>query len=188
MRILIRTMFPICALMAAPVFAAAPVLDQSAPVDPVAPTTWALSPTQNLIQSFTVGLHGRLAELDLPIGCASGEVILEIYDALPSGLPDTTALRLRRSYAANLFPLIVSAEFQPLPLGGRVGVNPGDRLTLVLSNPTGSCGIQFGIAGDPYLGGTGIADDPTDSYPGAPLILSGTDDLPFQMFVRLTGP
>ena len=98
--------------------------------------------------------------------------------------------RLTRRYAADIFPIVVSRDFQPLPLGGRVGVTVGERIVIVLSNPTGSCGIAAGVAGDVYLGGTGHADDTTDVFPPVPLNISPTnpDDLPFQTLVRLTGP
>ncbi len=175
------------------VLAAAPVLDQEAAVADPIPFTFALGGAgsrQVLYQSLTVGLNGRLVELRLPIGCGSGEVILEIFNADANGLPVAgESPRLTRRYAANLFPDVVSEEFQPLPLGGRVGVTAGERIVIVLSNPTGSCGIAAGVPGDVYLGGTGHADDTTNIFPPVPLNLSPTnpDDLPFQTFVRRTG-
>ena len=174
--------------------AAPPVVDQSAAVDPANPFNFALGggSGQILYQSFTVGIAGRLAELRLPIGCGSGEVIVEIFDADAAGLPATGASpRLTRRFAANLFPDIVTIDFEPLPLGGRVGVNPGDRLVMVLSNPTGSCGIAAGIGNDLYFGGTGHAADAVNSFVPVPLNLSAPtfpDDLPFQALVRRTGP
>ena len=177
-------------LLATQAKAAPPVLDQQAPADPSGAFTYALGgpSAQVLYQSLTVGLSGRFAELHLPIGCESGEVILEVFNADTSGLPVAgESPRLTRRFRADLFPTIVSADFQVLPLGGRVGITAGDRIVLVLSNPTGSCGIQAGVPGDPYLGGTGHAEDTINTSP-VPLSLSGTDDLPFQTFVRLTGP
>ena len=173
--------------------AARPVLDQSAPVAEPIPFTFALGgpgSMQVLYQSFRVGITGRLAELRFPIGCHSGEVIVEIFDAdATTGLPVAGASpRLRRSFLADMFPEIVMAEFQPLPLGGRVGVTAGEEIVVVLSNPTGSCGIAAGIVGDGYLNGTGHADDTTDIFPPVPLSLSGDRrDLPFQSLIRVTG-
>ena len=181
---------PMVFCLAAHVQAAPPVLDQQSPVADPIPFTWTLDgPSgQVLYQSLTVGLRGRLAELRLPIGCESGEVIVEVFNADPSGLPITGERpRLTRRFAANLFPEIVFTDFQPLPLGGRVGVTAGDRIVFVLSNPTGSCGIAAGVPGDGYLGGTGQADDTANPFPPVPLLLSGTDDLPFQTLVRRTG-
>lgn len=172
--------------------AAPPVLDQQAPVADPVPFTLALGGAgsrQVLYQSVTVGLRGRLTELRLPIGCASGEIILEIFNANPDGLPVAGERpRLRRHFRADMFPEIVSTDFYPLPLGGRVGVTAGERIVIVLSNPTGSCGIAAGKAGDGYLGGTGHADDTTDTFPPVPMSLSGFDDMPFQTLVRRTGP
>lgn len=179
-------------LFAATVFAAAPVLDQSAPADPAAALTWAVGGPSNqfLAQTLTVGLGGRLVEVRVPIGgCGGGTVIVEIRDVDPStGEPGTTVF-VSRSYDADFFPGVVSTEFQPLRLGGRAGVSPGDRLAIVLSNPTGSCGVQMGPAGDPYAGGRGYSSD--DLAPGTWIPIStgvgATDDVPFQTYVRVTG-
>ena len=174
--------------------AAPPVIDQQAlPADPI-PFTYALGgPTsrQVLYQSLTVGLSGRLAELRLPIGCESGEVIVEIFNADPSGLPVAgESPRLTRRFRADLFPEMVFVDFQALPLGGRVGVTAGEQIVIVLSNPTGSCGVAAGVPGDGYMDGTGHADDTTDPFPPVALNISpgGADDLPFQTLVRLMGP
>ncbi len=166
-------------------------MDQEAlPEDPI-PFTYALNSGQVLYQSLTVGLSGRLAQLRLPIGCESGTVIVEIFNADSDGLPVAGERpRLTRRYRADFFPEVVPLDFQALPLGGRVGVTAGNRIVIVLSNPTGSCGIAFGVPGDAYFGGTGHADDTTDVFPPVPLNISAGmgDDLPFQTFVRLTGP
>lgn len=172
---------------------AAPVPDQFSPPENPIPFTYAVGgpSAQVLYQSLTVGLGGRLAELRLPIGCESGQVILEIFDADSNGLPiPESSARLTRRYRADFFPVEVFIDFQTLPLGGRVSVNPGDRIVIVLSNPTGSCGIAAGQNGDGYLAGTGHGDDTTNPFPPVPLNISpgGGDDLPFQTLVRLTGP
>jgi hypothetical protein len=172
--------------------AGAPLLDQQAPVATPQPFTWALggASKQVLYQSFIVGLDGRLVELRLPIGCESGEVVLQIFDANSDGLPiPGTEPRLTRSFAADTFPDIVLDDFHPLPLGSSVSVSAGERLVFVLSNPAGSCGIGGSVAGDAYLRGTGYGDDTTDPFPPVPLNISPTnpDDLPFQTFVRVTG-
>lgn len=187
-----RTPFALAAaaLVSTAVFAAAPVLDQSAPADPGAPFTWALGgPTnQVLAQTVTVGIGGRLPEVRVPIGCSSGTVVAEIRDVDVTGEPGTTVL-VRRRYRADFFPVIVSATFQPLRLGGRVRVSVGDRVAIVLSNPTGSCGVQPGPSGDPYAGGTGFSSDDLDPGVWVPLNtgMGSTDDLPFQTYVRVTG-
>ena len=190
--ILSLLVIPITFSFSLQVQAAAPVIDQGAPpADPI-PFTYALGgpSEQVLYQSLTVGLSGRLAELRLPIGCFDGEVIVEIFNADANGLPAAgESPRLTRRFRADLFPEIVFVDFQALPLGGRVGVTAGDRIVIVLSNPTGSCGIAAGFPGNAYLGGTGHASDLVNVDP-VPLNISpgGADDLPFQTLVRLTGP
>ena len=181
----------VVALVSTSLFAAEPVLDQSAPADPTAAFTWALGGATNqfLAQTLTVGIGGRLAEIRVPIGCGSGTVIAEIRDVdAGTGEPGTTVL-VRRNYRADFFPEVVSETFQPLRLGGRARVSVGDRVAIVLSNPTGSCGVQPGPGGDPYAGGTGFSSD--DLAPGVWVPLSigagSTDDLPFQTYVRVTG-
>ncbi len=191
------TLTTIAALFSTSAFAAPPVLDQSSPADPSATFTYAVGgpSVQVLSQTLTVGLSGRLAEVRVPIGCESGQVILQITDVdtstgVPGGLPGSSVLAERR-YRANLFPEVVTADFQSLSLGGRVGVTVGDRIAIVLSNPTGSCGVQPGpagpVVGDPYAGGTGWAEDTINVSPVPLSTGTGTDDLPFQTFVRLTG-
>lgn len=178
--------------LAAPPAAAAPVVDQTSPVADPIPFTWALGgpSEQMLYQSVTVGIDGRLGELRLPIGCESGRVILEVYTADAStGLPAAGAVpRLTRSYPANFFPEIVTVDFQTLPLGGRAAVTAGETIVFALSNPTGSCGIAWGVAGDGYTDGTGHAADSVNGFVPVPLSLSGTDDLPFVTVVRRPGP
>ena len=138
---------------------------------------------------MTVGIGGHLPEIQIPIGCASGTVVAEIRDVdAMTGEPGSTVL-VRRSYRADFFPTIVSAAFQPFRLGGRARVSTGDRIAIVLSNPTGSCGVQPGPSGDPYAAGSGFSSDDLDPGVWVPLNtgMGNTDDLPFQTFVRVTG-
>lgn len=140
---------------------AAPTITRNFECPTVPPATARNEGLVELYQSLTPGLDGRLAELHLPIGCESGEVVLEVFDAGADGLPATGATpRLRRSYAADLFPSVVTVDFQTLPLGGRVGVTAGEYIVFVLSNPTGSCGVAAGMPGDTYLGGTVMGTTP----------------------------
>jgi hypothetical protein len=142
-----------------------------------------------------VGLTGRLAEIRLPIGSCSGVLVVEIFDADMNELPVAGLRpRLTRSFAANLFPVVVTGDFEPLPLGGRVGVIPGDRLVMVLSNPTGTCGIAPSVAGDSYSDSNGLgrahfaeAVNLFEIYPLDSDNPAEPNDLPFQTLVRRTG-
>ena len=190
-RSLLFSMFSILLLAAGTAFAQ-PAVDQSAPAaDPVQFTMALGGPGagQVLYQSLTVGVDGRLRELRLPIGCASGTVNLEIFPADPTtDLPLAGASAIvSQSYPYDFFPEVVSLDYQPLPLGARTGVTAGDYIVIVLSNPTGSCGIAFGVAGDAYAGGTAQAND-LDSPDGpSPWSSSGFDDMPFQFVTIRTG-
>lgn len=178
-------------LLLSGVVTAQPAVDQSSPVaDPIL-RTWVLGGSSNqvLYQSLTAGVDGRLRELRLPIGCGSGEIILEIYTADTStGLPAAgSSARLSRTYPATDFPVTVTGDLHSLTLSPRYGVTAGEVIVFVLSNPTGTCGIAESNAGDPYLGGTGNAKDTVNGVP-VPLSLSGTDDLPFEFVTIRSGP
>ena len=175
-------------LAAFPAYAAAPVLDQQNPGDPAATFTFAIGgpSAQTVAQTITVGLDGRLTEFRVPVGCASGRLIAEVRDVdASSGQPGATVIATR-SYRSDHFPGIVSTDLTPISFGGRVRVTAGDQLALVLSNPTGSCGILPGLAGNPYPAGSGWAMDDVNTI-WVPLLLSGTDDLGFESYVRRPG-
>ena len=158
------------------------VVDQSAPTDPgPIPFTHAVGgPSEQVLsQTVTAGVDGRLREVRVPMGCGSGEVVLEIRDVNAEGQPGPTLYR-SLSFDAGDFPVPVTDEFRSMRITGRpVRFAPGDMFAISLSNPTGSCGVWPGPVGDPYTGGTGWAD-PNDG-PMVPLSLgTGRDDLPFQ--------
>jgi hypothetical protein len=101
-------------------------------------------------------------------------------------LPGSTVIATRR-YRATHFPEIVSIDLTSISFGGRVRVTAGDRLALVLSNPSGSCGILPGASGDTYPEGSGWAKDDVNTN-WVPLSPSGgPDDVGFQSYVRLPG-
>ncbi len=178
----------LAALAAFPAYAAAPVLDQQNPGDPAAAFTFAIGgpSAQTVAQTVTVGLDGRLTEFRVPVGCDSGRLIAEIRDVdASSGQPGATVIATR-SYRSGHFAEIVSTDLTSISFGGRVRVMAGDQLALVLSNPTGSCGILPGAPGNPYPAGTGWAMDDVNTN-WVPLSLSGTDDVGFESYVRRPG-
>jgi hypothetical protein len=107
-------------------------------------------------------------------------------DVAADGKPGTAELATRR-YGADLFPTIVSGDFQSLPLGGRVGLTPGQSIALVLSNPTGSCGVFPGIFSG-YSGGDAWTLDLTYGWQRLLINGSAVTDIAFQTLVRVTGP
>ena len=161
------------------------VLDQSSPAQ-LPPPSISLAvggPVNTVVsQTVTAGLSGRLRAVDVPIGCESGELILEIRDVDAAGQPGPT-LHYSEPYDIVDFPGPVTATFRRIRLRGMpVRFAAGDRFTISLGNPTGSCGLWPGLVGDPYAGGTGWGDG--DDGPISPLSLSGTDDMAFRTFVQ----
>ena len=143
---------------------------------------------QKIAQTFTVGLDGRFAGVNFAIGCGDGVLEVEIQGTLPTGEPDGVTL-VRRSFRADSLPAVVPASFEELRLPRRLAVAPGDQLAVVLSNPTGSCGVAASPDGDSYLAGRAYFDarpNPPGWLPFFPL--SPEDDLPFQTVVFARAP
>lgn len=173
--------------VALPLAAQPPTLtiDQEQPaVDAAASTLAVGGPSeQKLAQTVTVGRAGRLAEVRFAIGCADGVLEIEIQGVDGAGVPDGVPL-LRRRVRADRLPAVVPATFEALPLPRRLRIAPGDRLAVVLSNPTGSCGVARSPAGDLYAGGQAFFDarpNPPGWVPFTPS--EPSDDLPFQTVV-----
>jgi len=162
------------------------VLDQSSPTSPAPiPFTWAVGgPSEQVLsQTVTAGVDGRLWSVRVPIGCDGGELVLEIRDVDALGQPGST-VRFSRSYDASDYATPVTDGFRSFRIIGRpVRLAAGDTFAIVLSNPTGSCGVWPGLEGDPYPGGTGWAD--ANDGPIVPLSLgTGRDDLPFHAVMQ----
>lgn len=166
--------------------AATLVLDQLSPTAPApAPFTWAVGGPvdQVLSQTVTAGVDGRLWSVRVPIGCESGELVLEIRDVDALGQPGAT-VRFSRSYDASDYATPVTEAYRSFRIIGRpVRLAAGDTYAIVLSNPTGSCGVWPGLEGDPYPGGNGWAD--ANDGPIVPVSLgTGRDDLPFHAVMQ----
>ena len=138
---------------------------------------------QKLAQTVTVAHAGRLRGVFLPIGCDSGRLLVEIRNVNPSGEPGSLVLARQRFPAedvAVIGPVFRYFKFEDSDLSFMAG----NHFAIVLRNPTGSCGIFRGPAGNSYTGGAGFFD----ALPNAPgwLPLSGPDlDLPFMTVMKL---
>jgi hypothetical protein len=116
------------------------------------------SPTseQKLAQIVTVGLAGPLVQIQLPVGCESGTLIVEIVE-LDGDFPGTRILGGARVPAADL-PLVLPAMFVPIDLDRGIRMSVGDRFAIVLRNETGHCGLATSTDGDTYSAGKGFWD------------------------------
>ena len=163
------------------------MLDQQAPPEdpPGSGITTAVGGLyeQVVSQTVTVGIAGRLRAVEVPIGCGSGTLVLEIRDVNADGTPGPTVLS-SETYAATDFPAPVTEAFRRLRIRGMTArFDVGETFAISLGNIGGSCGIWRGPIGDPYSGGTGWTDA-TDG-PIVPLSLgTDRDDMPFRTFVQ----
>ena len=107
---------------------------------------------QQLSQSFQPGENGEMTAIALPIGCSSGDLVIEIHE--PEGDYPTGGLHQQTIVPASELPNtpsdFVFIELDtPMPVG-----HFDDRLAFVLKNETGSCGILAPVNGDPYAYGS----------------------------------
>ena len=161
------------------------VVDQVSPVEQDPPFTFAIGgPSGQVVsQTVTVGVRGRLHAVGVPLGCADGELVLDIQGVdAATDQANGTVIR-RRVFDVTTLPTIVTAEYVQLAVGGSTTFEVGDRFAIVLSNATGSCGVMPGVPGDGYPGGTGWAD--ANDGPIVPLELgTGREDMPFLTMMR----
>ncbi len=189
------------ALLAAPFFATAAladfVVDQSNDAIAAAPaiptTAVGGGSSQRLAQTFTVGMTGSFAKLRLPLGCASGTLVIEIVEQSPAGLPSGAVLRRTSVPAASVRSVIPTpATMIDIFLVSPLNVTAGDRLAIVLTNESGECAVARADAGETYAGGEayfiGLPDAPdwvTLDRDG--VISVDPSDLPFQTLMEVPG-
>jgi hypothetical protein len=162
-------------------------VDQSQPVaDAAATFTFAIGgpSAQVLAQTFTAGASGKLRQVDLPVACDAGALVLQVRD-VTGGVPGTTVLATETYDATTFAPFTPGvATFASLRLAPAPTLAAGTTYALVVSDPTGSCGILPGPVGDPYAGGTAwVLDAATGNW--QPLSLGNNrDDLPFVTYLQ----
>lgn len=162
-------------------------VDQSQSVaDAAAPFTFAIGgpSAQVLAQTFTAGASAKLRQVDLPVACDAGALVLEVRD-VAGGVPGTTVLASESYAAATFAPFTPGvATFATLRVAPAPTLVAGTRYALVLSDPTGSCGILPGPVGDPYAGGSALVLDAFTGNWQALSIGNDRDDLPFVTYVQ----
>ena len=143
---------------------------------------------QILAQTVTAGVTGTLYAIQLPIGCASGRLIVEIRGVDPTtGEPTAAVIRSKRIQASRL-PTSPSTTFEEIRLPGGMRFSAGDRFAIVLRNETGSCGLLMGQAGiGGYAGGEAFFDARPNPPGWVPFEDFGSDpaDLPFVTIMRV---
>lgn len=133
---------------------------------------------QALAQVITPGMSGTLAEVRLPIRCATGLLTLEIR-GVAEDLPDARVLA-----SESLTTTRTSADtlYRTVALTARPAVAPGEKIALVLES-SGTCEVLAAPAGDVYPDGSGYYRNRT-LEPGVWTSLGTRDDLPFETIVE----
>jgi hypothetical protein len=160
------------------------ILDQQQPVFDATANFYAIGgdSSQILAQTVVAGADGILTEVQLPIRCGSGRLIVEIRE-LSGSEPAERRLR-RRSVSARMLPPTDPQVFRSFLFGRSIRLSAGDAYAIVLSNPSGSCGIPSGPIGDSYLPGEAFFEA-APNLPGW-VPFSDTEerlDLPFRTFL-----
>jgi len=139
---------------------------------------------QILAQTVVAGVDGVLTEIQLPIVCDVGRLVIEIRE-LSGAEPAERALR-RRTVPADMLPPTNPPVFRSFLLGRSLRFAAGDAFAIVLSNPSGSCGIPPGPIGDSYLPGQAFFEAAPNPPGWVPF--SETEvrlDLPFRTFMLI---
>jgi hypothetical protein len=108
-----------------------------------------------LAQTVTAGIGGRLSRVELPIECEGGTLIVEITDVVDGDEPGTTVLS-RTEVDGSLFPPDTGFPFRAIDLAAAPRISAGVRFAIVLSNPTGRCGVGMGTLLDLYPRGRSV--------------------------------
>lgn len=154
-----------------------PVLVSSAPTHAIGGSS-----EQKLAQTFTISYNGTLTGVFLPLNCSSGELNVEIRD-ITGDDPGTSVLSNQSFNADSIVTNVTVFKFFSLP---DLAVSNGDRLTLVVTNSSGTCGMSSGPIGDSYPDGEGFYD----ARPNAPGWVRFADfdstaqDLVFQVLIE----
>lgn len=164
------------------------VLDQEHAVisSEYAPITIGGERRDRVAQVFTAGVLGMLEQIELPVGCDGGALVVEIVNTDRWGYHPGTTVRARITIDAKSLPM--PPAWQTFTFAPGVPVRPGDTLAVVLRNETGTCGVLRGGPHDPYAGGSAWWSPghlPPDNWASVCEITPGvTCDLPFRTFVN----
>lgn len=160
------------------------ILDPIQPIIVPDSSTHAIggSSEQKLAQTFTINHNGTLTGVFLPLDCSSGDLDIEIRN-VDGDEPGTTVLTNQRFNADSLVTGVTVFKLFSLP---GLMVSTGDRMTLVLNNSGGTCGMSSGPIGNPYTGGEGFFDARPNEPGWVPFseFDSTAQDLAFQVLLE----
>jgi len=142
---------------------------------------------QKLAQTFRVGLSGPLAAISVPVGCSSGELIVDIVE-LTGDLPSGSRVGGTTRPAADL--PVTPGPFQFIQLDANISVSSGDNLAIVLRNETGECAVKRSPPGDHYANGDAFFESAPEfagwqktDFDG--LLPNEGGDLPFKTYIEV---
>ena len=159
-------------------------------LEPVQPVLTFGTPTQAiggnsdqiLAQTFTVQRDGFLTGIYLPLGCSDGILNIEIRD-VEENLPGTVVLSESSYEADEIRSGVTIFELLRFP---EVSVEAGLKLSFVLRNDSGSCGMSRAPEGDTYSGGEAYYDARPNAPGWRPLTIgTGIHDLVFLVVMEL---
>ena len=164
--------------------------ERSAILEPLQPIFTTGTPTQAiggnseqmLAQTFTVQRDGYLTGIYLPLGCSDGVLDIEIRN-VDENLPGTVVLAENSYEADEIRSEVTVLELFRFP---EVSVEAGQKLSFVLKNDNGSCGMSRAPEGDTYTGGEAYYDARPNAPGWRPLTIgTGIHDLVFLMVMEL---
>lgn len=164
------------------------VLDQQQPLIEPAHVTRAIggASEQQLAQTVTAGISGRLVEVHVPVACGSGEVILEISGLSASGAPGAPTFARELRPAGEFAPVADPPVFHRFVLDPAPRFDAGDRFTILLRDNTGACEMWLSPTGDAYPRGDGWFINnvpPTTDWTRNADTPEPFQDFPFRTFV-----
>ncbi|HEX7706589.1 MAG TPA: hypothetical protein VF701_09045 [Thermoanaerobaculia bacterium] len=143
---------------------------------------------QKLAQVFKAGRDGYLRHVTFPLSCLPYAIVTVSLQKVADGLPSGVVLA-SEAVSGYLYPTIYPAPgiaFRIVEFATPAHIYAGEEYAVVLEASGDTCNVWSAPAGDSYLSGRAYFD----ARPNAPGWVrldnedpSGSDDLPFQLFV-----
>lgn len=154
------------------------VLDQEQPLIDTSIGAAVIDSKEMLAQVVTAGVTGILTEVRFPVGCESGDLIVEIQE-VTEGIPNGVVLTSQTIPGKSILD---PWSFSSLVFSAPVFFSAGSPFAIVLRS-AGFCSVRSGPRGDPYPGGDAFFNSLVNNSRWVPLGDFGGSDLPFQTLV-----